>query len=282
MAYIAFDLDAFSLVPQVAQAADVQPSIIGWGLAQLWQWCWRAKADAVTLTHLKGFFGSDVSDALVTFGFLERSSGGFRVRGAGRYLRIHKAQSEAGKKAIGNLKQNHKPEPESVPHPKVEPVGEPEGSRDRAGTDPEGKTGSYSEQRTASSDKRTANQQQAPPEKGRRKRVSDRLSEIFLEARQEKYKFAHAKDGEALGRILGACDDDEAIFARWRRGLFGSGWERVSTIAQLDTKWNDLAGPVPSAPRQPTKGAGYTNGGNDWAEGVDQVAALFGLPQEKP
>ncbi len=103
MPYIAFDLDAIGLVPKVARSGNVSEGVIAWGLVQLWEWCWREKASTVTEVHLRGFFGCDVPDSLVAFGFVVPQEVGFRVRGADRYLRLNEARSKGGHAAKGNL-----------------------------------------------------------------------------------------------------------------------------------------------------------------------------------
>lgn len=121
MPYIAFDLDALSRVPDAARAAGLAEDALGYGLLRLWSWCFKEKVDAVGAPHLAGFFGTDgdkVATALVAFRFLDlATTGGFRVRGAERYLRVRKAQSEAGKAKTANLLKGNKPEvqPEVVP-----------------------------------------------------------------------------------------------------------------------------------------------------------------------
>lgn len=160
MSHIAFDLDALPLVPKVARSAGIQEAVVGWGLTQMWEWCWREKTDRVTTNHLRGFFGSELGGVLVDFGFLEAiGSGLWRVRGAARYLRIRQAQSDAGKRSKGNLKQYREPEASDR-------VTRPE-SREGAGGEPEVSrtdgTGS-----TATSDERRANDVVKPPKRERK------------------------------------------------------------------------------------------------------------------
>jgi hypothetical protein len=72
---------------------------------------------------------------------------------------------------------------------------------------------------------------------------SDRLMADFQEVIGTRYQFNGAKDGVALSSLLKTETIDE-ISARWRRGLVSEGWLGVRTIAQLRSKWNDLARPV--------------------------------------
>lgn len=105
MPYLAFDLDAMDKAPNVGRAAGIPEDAVLAGLARMWRHCWQEKTDQVDGLAVRGFFGSDATAALVTFRFLESRDGGFRVRGAERYLRISKGLSEGGKKSAGNLRR---------------------------------------------------------------------------------------------------------------------------------------------------------------------------------
>lgn len=125
MPYIAFDLDAKKRVPAAARAAGVDPGVIAWGLLEIWEHVFATKSDLVGELILDGCFGPSprIRQVLVAYGFLEEHAvGAYRVRGAGRYLRVKKAQSEAGKRAAGNLRRG-RGEPEN---PIVISPGEPE------------------------------------------------------------------------------------------------------------------------------------------------------------
>lgn len=113
MPYIAYDLDALDVAPHVARASGISDDAAVAGNARLWAWCWKAKTDLVTAAHLAGFYGSTkVGEAMVAFGFLEAAGESFRVKGAGKYLRISEARSKGGKAASANLRQGP-----SVPAP---------------------------------------------------------------------------------------------------------------------------------------------------------------------
>ncbi len=108
MPYLSFDLDAKKRVQPAARAAGVEPGVIAWGLLELWEHVWSSKSDIVGELVIDGCFGpqSRIRDVLVAYAFLEKADHGYRVRGAARYLRVTQAQSDAGKKNVGNLKQN--------------------------------------------------------------------------------------------------------------------------------------------------------------------------------
>ncbi len=117
--YIAFELDAMEQVPNVAAACALSEAQVGWGMAKLWRWCWREKTATVTATHLRGFFGVDVTDALEAFGFIARDGSTLRVRGAEKYLRITAGRSKGGHAAKGNLIAG--------PHSSQKSAGDPAG-----------------------------------------------------------------------------------------------------------------------------------------------------------
>lgn len=72
-------------------------------------------------------------------------------------------------------------------------------------------------------------------------RESDALCADFLELVGKKYAWQGAKDGAAFARLRKEFSFEE-IRERWRKGLQASGWQQVRTVAQLLSKWNDLAG----------------------------------------
>jgi hypothetical protein len=134
--YLAFDLNALDDAPNVARAGSITEDTAIAGLARMWRHCWAKKTDRVDGLSLKGFFGADLGPVLVRFGFLEDlGTGTYRVRGAERYLRISQAQSEAGKKASGNLKRGHL---RAVTDPGGQPAVSRGGAGGRAGEEPGG------------------------------------------------------------------------------------------------------------------------------------------------
>lgn len=101
MSYIAVDLDALGMMPAVGAASGLGAERTLYCLVRLWEWCWRQEDDMITAVHLHGFFGSQdpaILQALETFGFVSKEDGKLRVRGAERYLRVKRAQRDAGKR----------------------------------------------------------------------------------------------------------------------------------------------------------------------------------------
>lgn len=104
--FLALELDAKKAAQKVARACGVSPGDVLWGLAEAWEYVWTTKRDVLPPIVVIGCFGAVITpEALVAFGFLEAVDGGYRVKGAARLLRIHQAQSDAGKANSGNLKK---------------------------------------------------------------------------------------------------------------------------------------------------------------------------------
>lgn len=287
--YIAFELRALEEAANIARSAGVSEDTIIAGMARMWAHGWRAKSAVVQRVHVRGFFGSDVSEALVAFGYLERVDAGLRIRGADRYLRIAQARSEGGKKAAGNLKRGAE-RPGSTPaqagsQPETLNGGSDEESAHRAeslqpestpgslpapaGNNPEVPPGCFpgltsSIEHRTTTDVRSYERTSAPavrkqrrlpivdvadePEPSHRDAVKA-LVEAFAAAGLGKYLWQGAKDGTALSALLKDATLDE-VLARWRIGLAAPSkdWASCRTVAQLRSKWNDLAPPAGAPP----------------------------------
>lgn len=129
--YIPFNLDALSCAPDVARSAGVTEDSVIAGLARTWAWSFKHKKDLIDKTQVKGFFGSN-PDALVgplaSFGFIEPTPDGvYRVKGAERWLRIRKAQSEAAAKTNAGRAVSARSTERSGERPKIDEAacGEP-------------------------------------------------------------------------------------------------------------------------------------------------------------
>jgi hypothetical protein len=68
----------------------------------------------------------------------------------------------------------------------------------------------------------------------------------FVADRREPYRWQGAKDAVALKRI--AAVSPAEFRARAEKGLRATGYARCSSVAQLVSKWNDLAGAGPAPP----------------------------------
>ena len=245
MSHIAVDLKVIEVhAPAVARVMEEPVAVTLGGLSLLWHRCWSTQQDTISRIGLGGIFGMERIDlrieALADAGFLEPLAEGFRVRGAQKYLRIRQGNSKGGKAASGNLKRGTRKagrEPEGEPG--TEPGGSREVSRDQAGEGPRLIAGS-----TPSTEHRAPNtittKSTAPAP--RAPRDSDLLCADFESLTGSPYGWNGAKDGVALAWCLKQAPLEE-VRARWRRGLAADGWLLVRTVAQLRSKWNDLAPP---------------------------------------
>jgi hypothetical protein len=278
VSHIAFELDALPLVPKVARSAGIQEAVVGWGLTQMWEWCWREKTDKVTTNHLRGFFGSELGAILVDFGFLEAiGSSVWRVRGAQRYLRIQEGRERGGKAAAaaGNLKRG-----------RAAPAGPNAGASLQlpSSTSPaplqlDSRLSATSDERLATSDKRNTGPAPKP------RAVNPRLGPLIGRLKKSYHDLVGKpldptdQDVAALKTLLGRGDDDE-IDRRWRKGLSASQFEtKCATFLKLLQVWPELA-IERAASTGPPRGAA-TAADTDWSnyrEG-DTARELFG---EKP
>ena len=252
MSYIAFDLDALNVVPDVAAVAGVSPAEISYGLARLWAWCFRQSKAHIQTEHIAAFFGGrqqaeQAATALELFGFIERTEDGFRVRGADRYLRVREARVLGGKKAAakGNLKRGSRRPAGAAPQlpPSSSPAAP--GAELQLLPSPTPNT-----EHRAPNIKEGAPRKSAPqsPEGFRQK--TDALSADFAEVVGEKYLWGGERDTNALKRLLSTATLEE-VRARWRKGLeLGDRWPGVRTVGQLALRWNDL-GSAPNPTQQP-------------------------------
>lgn len=79
---------------------------------------------------------------------------------------------------------------------------------------------------------------EAPKQPAPVRALSDRLVEVYLQLRGEKYPFQKGRDGVALQALL-AYPADEVV-RRWSVGLKAAGWHHTANLGQLASKWADL------------------------------------------
>jgi hypothetical protein len=72
--------------------------------------------------------------------------------------------------------------------------------------------------------------------------LTKQLERDYEAIRHEPYVSGGVKDSKGLKKILPKASDIE-IRRRWVKGIEASGWASCSTLAQLGSKWNDLAAP---------------------------------------
>lgn len=206
--------------------------------------------------------GRDVEPVvLVRLQLLEpKADGRFRVRGMSRYFepiarRLHnrKVASAGGKaSAAARLAATGSAQPsggkgfearsdggsdvaqavaQAEPNPEPKRNRTQNGSADRSETEHSGQRSAVSGQLQL---EKTAPAPRAP-------RETDLLCEDFREIIGKAYVWADAKDGAAFAKLK-RTETIEEIRARWKAGLKSEDkWRSVRTVAQLASKWNDLA-----------------------------------------
>lgn len=109
--HIQLDLKAIEHAADVARAGGITEDAQIVGLVRMYRHVLAKKSDQATRVLLMGWFGASSAqldrliEAEVAFEHLEARDGGWRIRGAGRYLSLLKKLSEGGQKSKGNLKQ---------------------------------------------------------------------------------------------------------------------------------------------------------------------------------
>lgn len=258
--FLPYELDAFDAASSIATSCGAPVQNITHGNLLLWRHVWRTKNDIVTTAHIQAFFGTNACEALVLFNHLEATEKGWRVKGAAEWLRVVTAQSEAGKRNSGNLNRGPRLPPGSLPASASKSA--------EAGDKPAGSLPALpatSDQRPATSVKRSVAKRPATPAP-RLKPLTDLLAVDYARRRDgDLYKHGGAKDALALKALLPIATDEE-IRDRWRKGLDSVGWASCSTIAQLGSKWNDLAAPTGPPGKGPIDAATQSHTQTGWIE----------------
>jgi hypothetical protein len=242
----------------------------------MWAWGFRQRATTATTAQVRGFFGSDVvTDALVSFGFLEpKEDGFFRIRGSSRYMgafeksikggkaRATGAKREAGKFISSLVQAGALAGPAQPPQAGDELVDTP--ARDQPDNQPATSPNQPLHQSPNTNhlapletlpfasllglpeEAKKSSGGKKPPADPRYTKLWDVMLAIHEQVRGFRYKPTYDKDGPALKAIMAVSDDDDDVMARWRwvLSLPSSKWPSCSTIAQLGSKWNDCAAPV--------------------------------------
>lgn len=265
--YIAVDLKAIEThAPAVARATEQPLTHVLGGLNLLWHRCWVNKSAHITRVGLAGIFGPSRLDeliaSLIDSRFLEAEGDAFRVKGAEKYLRISEARSTAGKtraesakRTGGRFTSTHQQATSKTPAPHQQVTSTPPAT-DQQPT-------STAPALTPSTEHRAPNTNKDSAPAPRTPRETDLLQEDFKAIVGTAYVWNGAKDGTAFAKLRKEVSLEE-IRTRWKRGLrVTSGWLAVRTVAQLASKWNDLA----AAPPNDLSG--------DWRSRVDHSKDFF-------
>lgn len=195
---------------------------------------------------------------LVLVGLVEMPVGaGFtRIKGLGRYTRAWEKNNRRKPALSPPVTGKNPAEPAPEPARKTETETETEKKLQKpAGEKPPAPP------KPPKPDKATADPRHTP--------LTASLAADYATIRLTKYKHQGPADAVALKALLAVATDQE-IRSRWAKGLRASGWASCSTIAQLGSKWNDLAAPTP----QP-KGS-VIHGQTAWTDADDFATALSG------
>lgn len=263
--YIAVDIDAINGAPLVARAGGLPDEDAALaGLNRLWLYCFRGATDQVSSMELAGLFrgagdGERVAAALAAFGFLVPRDGGWRVKGADRYLRLKEARRKGGLAAAGNLKRGTKSAGETAGaaaggQPESQPESQPGTSR---GSVPA---------LTPNTEHRTPVQNLSPREAaGDVGELKAGVEAAFLGATGKPLEWGPPNGpAERAFRILAARPHAD-VLERWRRGL-APGFPTVATLPELaqDRWWNQLALPKQQARAGPPTRGRASNADKDW------------------
>ena len=243
VSYIAFDLDALNVCPQVGAACGLTAAEAAHGLLQLWAWCFRSEKADVTNTHLRGFFGgADAGAALEAFGFTERTPNGWRVRGAARYLRIKQAQRDGGRKGrAASSSTVGKPKRTSKSTLKYT-LGSTSGSTSTSTSGSQQALTPSTEHRTP-----TTEHPSVAPE-GAHQALTDALCATHERVRGSPYPFSSktdphvgARNGKAVKALLG-MGVAPTVLAAWERALRSDKFPLVRTLPELVTNFAHFVG----------------------------------------
>lgn len=243
--------------PAAARACGVSEDRICGGALRLWKTCWATKRDTVSRMEIMGAFGPDRIEDLIAaleMALLEKlETDRWRVRGAARYLRVIAGRSAGGHAAKSNLIPGARQKKSSgllsaSPEILSASLGSsPEAAEKQPRDSPEPLSAPLSA--VLGSTPLTAHRSpKKPSATSSPLRESDLLRQDFLEVMGVDYAWQGAKDGVALAELKKTATIEE-IRDRWKTGLKADPktWSSCRTVAQLRSKWNDLADAKPAA-----------------------------------
>jgi hypothetical protein len=267
MPYLPIDLDGKRRAAMVAESLGLDRRLVVGGLVEVWEYVWREKRDVLTLLYLSACIGPDerLRAGLVEAGFLEPVDGGFRVRGAKKWLLGMEGKSRGGHAAKSNLipgarqKKSAESQPREVEAP-PETLSASAESLPRASPDP----------LSADLSALTPSTQHPTPRKPLKpleavaSTLAERIGEVFRDATGQEFEWTPAEE-QALAAVLarkGATDEE--ILRRC--GIaFRTRFPRCRGMADLSRHWNAYASPEPTAQPPPGRGRA-TNADKDWTQ----------------
>lgn len=253
--YLAFELDALNVVPDVAVAGGTTPGVVCYGLLRLWAWCFREEVEVVHQVHLKGFFGVDLEVPLEAFGFIVAiDDKHWRVCGAERYLKVKAAQREGGK--LGRAKALAASRSSSSSSSTSSSEGTSRStSRSTSGCNT-GLTPSTKHHNlllpsvgVRAGSEETQASEPAPPSRAAKATPDARHAPLVaaLVAAGASFESRNARDVTRLlalaTQAVGHEGAHEEVLARWRRALGRSGYPTVRALNELASHWGHFAAP---------------------------------------
>jgi hypothetical protein len=248
MPFIGFELDAKKKIGPAARVAGIAEEKLGWGLIDLWSWCWMEKRLYIDGILLEAFFGGDsvrVARALEAFGFLEAQDGQWRVKGAKKYLRISEARSEAGKTSSKGRSRNAKGQllsQQATTRESAiasEATSKPPAIAGEPSSKPPTTSQLYTEHRTPNTDHQ---KEKEPPARANASgpvgELRDGIEAAFLEAKGAAYEWTTQDENALRSKTKYGTEE---ILRRWRIALARTRYPLCSSVVDLVKKWNDYA-----------------------------------------
>lgn len=264
MPYVQVELDALKVCPDVARVTGLSDLVVTGGLVRMWAYCWEAKTETLRPLQLAALFGCRdaalLAEALEAFGFLEAADGGYRVKGAQRYLRLDDGRSKGGKAAAGNLI----PGARQKARKQAAEFSAAAESQPRASREAAERSSRLSSALTPNTEHQSPKLHKPPTpfaEMPHSPPLVERVAEVFKAERGVDYSptFADEHAGRAL---LGKGSEDE-VLRRWAIGLRAR-YPACNGLPDLLRNWNAYATEA-------------VNGPPNGAKPVSPVRAVDGL-----
>jgi hypothetical protein len=248
MPYVQVELDALKVCPDVARVTGLSDLVVTGGLVRMWAYCWEAKTETLRPLQLAALFGcrdaAMLAESLEAFGFLEAMDGGYRVKGAQRYLRLDDGRSKGGKAAAGNLI----PGARQKARKQAAEFSAAAESQPRASREAAERSSRLSSALTPNTEHQTPKLPKPPTPKAQTPHSTplvERVVEVFEAERGAKYSptFADEHAGRAL---LGKASEDE-VLRRWAIGLRAR-YPACNGLPDLLRNWNAYATEAANGP----------------------------------
>lgn len=242
--FIAVDLKVIEgLAAAVARSSGASEEAVGWGLVRLWHRCWADEIDHLGRGEMAGVFGGQnldlVTAALESFGFLERSEAGWRVKGAGRYLRLKESRRRGAVETNAKKRRSKATASDAQSRSRASLSD----AQSRSLTESPNTESPNTEENTLRAEKPPAGSRrpEQPPDPRHAPMVAALTAIYAEETRGSRYGF-RKRDAVAVKALLALSKDDEEIHFKWRTAIRCSfdkfHTPKVFCIADLVEYWN--------------------------------------------